>query len=157
MVYSSWSINVKIYQVQPFNYRKQVKNTCFKGAEKPLSKEMLSDLRVFNHHIYEYQKGIRNLILTTEKFEYKEYIESRLKKEGIAYKTDRVSEGKINVYFGEQECVDVVKSFNPNLSNITPEQDFILGIMLGYDRLKQCIRYNKIKRGEIKLGKHPKE
>ena len=25
-----------------------------------------SDLRVFHHHIYEYKKGIRNLILTTE-------------------------------------------------------------------------------------------
>ncbi|RLD17868.1 MAG: DUF2023 domain-containing protein, partial [Caldiserica bacterium] len=32
------------------------------------------------------------------------------------------------------------------LSNLTEEEDFILGIMLGYDRLKQCERYMRIKR-----------
>ena len=33
-------------------------------------KEQISDLRVFNHHIYEYEKGLRNLVLTTEKVKY---------------------------------------------------------------------------------------
>ncbi len=117
----------------------------------------MSDLRVFNHHIYEFKKGIRNLILTTENAKYKDIISERLQKENIAYKIDEIAGNKINVYFGEQECVNVVKSFNPKLCDLTPEQDFILGIMLGYDRLKQCVRYNKIKNGEIKLGKHPQE
>ena len=33
-----------------------------------------------------------------------------------------------------------------SLSDLTDEEDFILGVMLGYDRLKQCERYLKRKR-----------
>lgn len=52
---------------------------------------------------------------------------------------------KINVFFGAKDCVDVVKTFvSKKLNELTPEQDFILGIMLGYDRLKQCERYLKL-------------
>ena len=88
------------------------------------------DLKVFHHHIYEYQKGIRNLILTTEKTSHQYYIE---------YK---VNEEKINIFFGAKECVDVIKNFiHKKLNEFTPEQDFILGILLGYDRRQQCKRY----------------
>ncbi|MBN2063189.1 MAG: DUF2023 family protein, partial [Sedimentisphaerales bacterium] len=34
----------------------------------------------------------------------------------------------------------------PKLSDFTPEEDYILGIMLGYDRLKQCQRYVSMKK-----------
>ena len=104
------------------------------------------DLKVFYHHIYEYKKGIRNLILTTEKSIYRQPIESRLNNEKIDYFIQEVNKDKINVFFGAQECVNVVKTFgNKMLNEITPEQDFMLGIMLGYDRLKQCSRYLKLK------------
>ena len=33
-----------------------------------------------------------------------------------------------------------------SLSNLTDEEDFILGTMLGYDRVKQCERYLRRKR-----------
>ncbi|NLF41588.1 MAG: DUF2023 family protein, partial [Bacteroidales bacterium] len=46
------------------------------------------------------------------------------------------------VFFGAKDCVEVVKTFvQKKLNELTPEQDFMLGIMLGYDRLKQCGRY----------------
>lgn len=48
--------------------------------------------------------------------------------------------------------MDVVRTFNPKLNQLTAEQDFMLGIMLGYDRVKQCERYMKIKNKEVKLG-----
>lgn len=108
----------------------------------------ISDLRVFHHHIYEFKKGIRNLILTTEKSKHKENIEDRLKKEKIDYVIHDISNDKINVYFGEKPCVDVVKTFNPKLNRLTPEQDFMLGIMLGYDRVKQCVRYLDFKKNK---------
>ena len=147
---------MKIYSINPINCQKS-NSVSFYSVKKPLAQSVVADLRVFNHHIYEYKKGIRNLILTTEKSKYKDFIVEKLERENIAYKIDEISDKNINVYFGEQECVDVVKSFNPKLYELSPEQDFMLGIMLGYDRLKQCIRYNKIKSGEIKLGKHPQE
>ena len=102
-----------------------------------------ADLRVFHHHVYEYKKGIRNLILTTEKAKYRDYIENRLTKEEISYVIHDIDGDKINVYFGEKPCVEVVKTFNQKLNLLTPEQDFMLGIMLGYDRVKQCDRYLK--------------
>lgn len=128
-------------------------NTSYTGRTKPDETKLTEfvDLRVFHHHIYEYKKGIRNLILTTEKSKYRESIENRLNNENIDYVIHEIPNGKINVYFGEKDCVNVVKTFNPKLNELTAEQDFILGIMLGYDRVKQCERYLKIKNNIIKL------
>lgn len=99
-------------------------------------------MQLFHHNIYEYQKGIRNLILFTEKIENLEKIKNRLEKEKISHLIHQIDKNKINVYFGDQNSIDVVKTFNTHrLDEISDEQDFILGIMLGYDRLKQCKRY----------------
>lgn len=142
---------MQLLKITPFN-NYQNKYTSFEGKRIPVE---YSDLKVFYHHIYEYKKGIRNLILTTEKAEYKNSIENRLKRENIDYVIHDISNNKINVYFGAKECVDVVKTFNSKLNELTPEQDFMLGIMLGYDRVKQCERYMKIKNKIIKIGKQP--
>lgn len=102
----------------------------------------VTDLRVFHHHIYEYQKGIRNLILTTEKLIYRDYIIEKLTKENIDFVIQEVNSTKINIFFGAKECVDVMRTFtHKKLNEFTPEQDFILGILLGYDRRQQCKRY----------------
>ncbi len=99
---------------------------------------------VFYHNIYEYQKGLRTLCLCTLKQESQQKIEERLVKENISYLIHNIGEQKINIYFGSKECIDIIKFFNKiNLNELTIEQDFILGIMLGYDRLKQCQRYLK--------------
>ena len=128
-------------------------NTSYTGRTKPDETKLTEfvDLRVFHHHIKKKKKGIRNLILTTEKSKYRESIENRLNNENIDYVIHEIPNGKINVYFGEKDCVNVVKTFNPKLNELTAEQDFILGIMLGYDRVKQCERYLKIKNNIIKL------
>lgn len=117
------------------------------------SQQEASDLKVFHHHIYEYKKGIRKLILTTEKECYQKTIETRLNKEKIDFAVNKISANKINVFFGAKECVDIVKNFNPRLNKITPEQDFMLGIMLGYDRLAQCSRFLKMKSSGSPLTK----
>lgn len=114
------------------------------SCKTPLSPkqiEQMNDLKVFHHHIYEFKKGIRTLILTTEKSKHKQAIEQKLKKENIDYVIHDVDKNKINVFFGEKPCVDVVKTLNPKLSEHTPQEDFMLGILLGYDKVKQCERY----------------
>ena len=101
-------------------------------------------MQVFCHHIYEFQKGLRNLVLCTEKDEDRDKIEKRLQKENISYLIHEIPDNKINVYFGHQFCIDVVKTFHTtNLTELSDEQDFLLGIMLGYSRLQQCERYLK--------------
>lgn len=124
------------------------------NAAKARLAQQASDLKVFYHHIYEYKKGIRNLILTTEKSSYKGPISERLEHENIDYFIQDVTKDKINVFFGAKDCVDVIKAFGKKkLNELSPEQDFILGIMLGYDRLKQCGRYLKLKNNVILFQK----
>ena len=99
-------------------------------------------MKVFNHHIYEYKKGLRSLVLHTLPSEEKEGAEERLRQNGIPYHMRRVNEKKINVFFGEEECVKIVESFGDKpLNELSCEEDFILGTMLGYSRLLQCRRY----------------
>ena len=55
-----------------------------------------------------------------------------------------VNETKINIFFGNPDCVEIVKTFQvKSLNELTPEQDFMLGIMLGYSREQQYTRYLK--------------
>lgn len=111
-----------------------------------MKQKWVENMKVFNHHLYEYKRGLRNLILHTTKKSDEVYIEKRLQDESIDYLISKVNGSKINVFFGHQLCIEVVKSFNiTSLNKLTDEQDFLLGIMLGYDRLKQCERYLKRK------------
>jgi hypothetical protein len=103
---------------------------------------MNSKLYVFNHHIYEYRKGLRNLILFTTTADMRADMVRKLEKYDISYLIYRVTDKKINIFFGNSDCVEVLRGIGKtNLSLFTPEEDFILGIMLGYDRLLQCKRY----------------
>ena len=99
-------------------------------------------MEVFRHHIYEYQKGLRSLILHTALASDVPEIESLLRQKGIAYHLSWLHNGRVNVFFGNGDCIRVLELIGKeNLSEYTPEEDFILGVMLGYGRLEQCRRY----------------
>jgi hypothetical protein len=100
------------------------------------------------HHIYEFKKGLRNLVLYTGNTSDREMIEEKLVKNNIAYFVHQISSKKINVFFGKKECIEVLRIIGKKKLNFfSPKEDFILGIMLGYDRREQCIRFiNKIKK-----------
>ena len=101
-------------------------------------------MEVLNHHIYEYKKGLRNLVLHTMNRCDVPEAEKKLLRQGIAFFIQSVSPRKVNIFFGEEQCVKIVQSFQKkSLSLFTPEEDFILGVMLGYDRIQQCERYFK--------------
>lgn len=116
----------------------------FKQDEIKPTLQQWNDLRVFNHHIYEYKKGLRNLVLTTEKSSNRDIIVQKLENQNISYLIQPLGDKNINVFFGNPDSVAVIKSFNqPKLNQYTPEQDFILGILLGYDKIQECQRYLK--------------
>lgn len=103
---------------------------------------------VFYHLLYEHGRGLRDLALYTIDPSQQPLVEADLLREGVAYLFRPIEDGRVNVYFGHKACVDVVKSFGscPHCLH-TPEQDFLLGIMLGYDRTRQCERYlNRLER-----------
>lgn len=102
---------------------------------------------VFFHHVYEYKKGLRNLILHTTSQSNEAKIRAQLERKQIAYVIYPLGPDKINVFFGESICVEVIKQIGKtDLTEYTDEEDFLLGIMLGYDRKKQCERYLRRKR-----------
>ncbi len=62
----------------------------------------------------------------------------------IAFHVQPSTDRLINIFFGQKACVDIIKSFGiKKLSLLTPEQDFMLGTMLGYCQMQQCDRYIK--------------
>jgi hypothetical protein len=97
---------------------------------------------VFYHLLYEHSRGLRDLALYTIDPAQRDTIEHELKLEGVAFLMRPLEDGRLNVYFGHRACIDVIQSFGgcPHC-RLTPEQDFMLGIMLGYDRTRQCERY----------------
>lgn len=96
---------------------------------------------MFMHHIYEFQKGVRSLVLCTMETVCAEIVAERLKKRDIEYLIQPVSEKKVNLYFGKPACLEVVGSFiDRPMHKFTPEEDFILGAMLGYNIEMQCER-----------------
>lgn len=99
-------------------------------------------MKVLNHHIYEYNKGLRNLVLHTMCSSDIKLAEEKLLRHNIAYFIQIVTPQKVNIFFGEEQCVKIIQLFNKkSLIEFTHEEDFILDIMLGYDRMKQCERY----------------
>ncbi len=109
-----------------------------------------ADFRIFTHHIYEYQKGLRNLVLHTMSSSLRDKAIYLLNRKNIAFHINEVSKNKINIFFGDIRCVNIIKSFNiTSLSYLTDEQDFILGIMLGYDQQLQCERFLKRKATKV--------
>jgi prepilin-type N-terminal cleavage/methylation domain-containing protein len=117
-------------------------------------------LKVFSHHVYEYRKGLRNLVLHTTRAEHRPQVEARLAKHEIDYVVYALGNERINIFFGAFECVEVVRRIGkPRLADYTPEEDFMLGTMLGYDRLAQCRRYliqhERRQAPALPAGRHP--
>ncbi len=99
-------------------------------------------MTVFQHHIYEYRKGLRNLVLHTMPASQLKDIEDCLCRKGIDFVAYPLGATRVNVFFGAGDCVEVIRRIGkPSLSEYSPEEDFILGTMLGYDKLQQCRRY----------------
>ena len=109
------------------------------------------EIKVFLNHIYEYKKGVRHLILYTLNKCYEPMAVERLESEGINYFTQEAGSQSVNLYFGRPECLAAIHLIvTKPLNLLSPEEDFILGALLGYDLRLQCERYchQKKKRGQ---------
>ena len=101
-----------------------------------------AELKVLMNHIYEYKKGVRRMILFTCNRRYEAFATQRLSRQAIDYVVQPAGKENVNVYFGRRECLDAIRLFITHpLNELTPEEDFILGAMLGYDICAQCERY----------------
>ncbi len=104
------------------------------------------EMMVLSNHLYEYKKGVRHLVLHTIPKDLEGVATKRLRNQGIDFVVQEVSHKKINLYFGKPECIKAIKLIASRpLNELTPEEDFILGAMLGYDLCAQCTRYCNMK------------
>ncbi len=100
------------------------------------------DLKGLMNHIYEYQKGGRRVGLFTCNRRYEPLARARLERQHIGYIIQPVGNDRMNLFFGRKECLDAIRMMVTRpLNQLTPEEDFILGAMLGYDICAQCERY----------------
>lgn len=100
------------------------------------------ELKVLSNHIYEYQKGVRQMILFTCSKEYEPLVSQRLSRQNIDFVMQPAGKNNLNFYFGRKECLNAIRLIVTRpLNQLTPEEDFILGAMLGYDLCAQCERF----------------
>lgn len=106
------------------------------------------ELQLFLNHIYELKKGVRNMALFTMSAGYLDFALERLRHNGICYVVQNVSPHKVNLFFGKKECMNVISRIvDRPLNQLSPEEDFIIGAMLGYDICQQCVRFCDMKAG----------
>lgn len=111
------------------------------------------EIKVLLNHIYEYKKGVRHLILHTLNKCYLPIAIERLKSQGICYTVQEASGHAVNLYFGRPECVETIRLITTRpLNQLSPEEDFILGALLGYDLRMQCERFRKRKKRHAALN-----
>ena len=100
------------------------------------------EMKVLMNHIYEFQKGIRQMVLFTCPRKYESFAVQRLERQHIDCVLQPAGKNNLNLYFGRRECLDAIRLIVTRpLNELTPEEDFILGTMLGYDLCAQCQRY----------------
>lgn len=100
------------------------------------------DLKVLMNHIYEYKKGVHRMVLYTFDKQYESFAITRLQNQNIEYIIQPVGNGNLNLFFGKRECLDAIRMIvTKPLCQLSPEEDFILGAMLGYDICAQCERF----------------
>lgn len=114
-------------------------------------------MNILDHHIYEIRKDLRRLALhTTSRRKLEQEIE-KISRMGIACLARPAGMEKVNLFLGRPECLAVVESFGDgSLCRLTPEQDFMLGTLLGYGLEQQCRRYlERGARSPLRLEESP--
>jgi hypothetical protein len=82
------------------------------------------------------------MVLYTTNRQYESFAVKRLAGQGISYFIQSVGDNKINLFFGHEECINAIRYLiTCPLNELSPEKDFILGAMLGYNICDQCDRY----------------
>ena len=93
-------------------------------------------------YLYEYRKGVRHLFMMTLSAHEAAQVGRRLEREAVDFHVHPVGEAKANLFFGRPPCVALVRTMlTKPLNQLSPEEDFILGTLLGYDREQQCLRF----------------
>ena len=100
------------------------------------TKTIPTEIKVLMNHIYELNKGVRQMVLFTCNKKYGQLAVERLESQGIPYVLQPAGQQNLNVYFGRRECLEAIRLIVTRpLNQLTPEEE-------------QCERYCKRKQGK---------
>jgi len=103
-------------------------------------------VQLVQHLVYEIDRGVRSLALYTASPDELPLLEYRLKRAGYDFIMAEAGGRLVNVFFGRCECLEVLECFSTlDLTELTDEEDFMLGLMLGYELRRQCSRFARRK------------
>ncbi len=98
--------------------------------------------RIVNHSLYELDKGVRQLFMLTISWADLPGVIARLAADRVDHYVHRLNDSRVNLFFGRAALVETVRRIvDKPLCELTAEEDFMLGALLGYDREQQCRRY----------------
>ena len=89
------------------------------------------EIRIFLNHIYEFKKGVRNMVLYTMSREHEEFAIRRLKNQKISYMIQEVGTNKINLFFGKPECMEAMRHIIIRLESTVCRRGLHLGSHAG--------------------------
>mgnify|MGYP000849801376 CR=1 FL=1 len=104
-------------------------------------------------YLYELGKGVRQLFMLTMTPREAQAVQARLDRDGIAFYRQRVSEEKVNLYFGNAQFVAVAQrlAIRP-VCQLSAEEDFILGTLLGYETIVKGDGAMTVGQGPVRTG-----
>lgn len=112
--------------------------------------------RLVNHSLYELDKGVRQLFMLTVSWSDLPGVVARLAADRIDHYVHRLNDSRVNLFFGKAALVETVRHIvDKPLCELTAEQDFMLGTLLGYDREQQCRRYLERAATDVERRRHP--
>lgn len=97
------------------------------------------EIRIFLNHIYEFKKGVRNMVLYTMSKEHEEFAIRRLKNQKISYMIQEVGTNKINLFFGKAECMEAMRPSQKIISSI--ENTCFRNFSFPSPTLRKCVSY----------------
>ena len=75
------------------------------------------------------------MVLCTLNKCYEPIAVERLENQKICFIKQEASDRCVNLYFGKSECIETIRLLVTRpLNQLSPEEDFILGTLLGYDK-----------------------
>ncbi len=97
---------------------------------------------VLRYQIDEYSNGLRRLVKHTCHLNEVDTVVKILENNQILYHISEDCDTKVQLFFGEKVCIEVIKTFvTKPLYTLDDYEDFILGTLLGYDTIQQCERF----------------
>ena len=76
-----------------------------------IERKVPGEIRIFLNHVYEFKKGVRNMVLYTMNKEHEAFAIRRLERQNISYLIQEVNANKINLFFFKNALIIFISGY----------------------------------------------